>query len=199
MRARATSGLRRRAAGRSALLSACAAYHPDPVEALRFSTIPRQLRGLRIFVIIVAAVAVALAVAAFRTETGLGGRLGAYAVGAAIGALVGGWAYEMYARAFTECSPARILTRGLAGQRQCPWAEVASIMPQPYGQTVTVLVSTTGGTKFRLGTPLAGGAMGDLEFGSKVRKIRDYWRSQAQRPARGRYAGTHPRSLRTPR
>jgi hypothetical protein len=44
------------------------------------------------------------------------------------------------------------------------------------------MVTTTNGTRFRLGAPVNGGAMGDPEFGSKVEAIQQYWLTLTHAP-----------------
>jgi len=134
-----------------------------------------QLRGLRNWLVIIAVVTVLLILGTVRTNGGLSKTLGLYAAGAGIGTVTVLWSYAVYARAFTQCSPAGIRTRGLSGATECPWAQVASIELRPYKQTVTVMVTTASGVRFRLGAPVNGGVMGDPEFGSKVEAIQQYW------------------------
>jgi hypothetical protein len=131
------------------------------------------LRGLRNYTLISIAVTAVLAVMAFLMR---GGPLEGWAVGAGLVALIGAWAYVMYARAWTECTPAGIRTRGLGGLRQCSWPQVADIAIRP-GTGTTIRVTTVGGTQFLLGVPVNGGVMRDPEFVSKLRQIREYWRS----------------------
>jgi hypothetical protein len=83
------------------------------------------LRGLRNLVVVYAVITVLLTLGAVLANGSLGRALGWWAAGLGIGSLIGLWAYVMYARAFTECSAAGIRTRGLAGQTQCPWAQIA--------------------------------------------------------------------------
>lgn len=148
---------------------------------LTFRITGRQLRGLGLYVLLLAGVAVLLAVLAAVSGGGWGSTPGWWAFGAGFGALVGLWALVMYARAFTECTPTGIHTRGLAGTRDCRWGEVADIVPRPYRGTVIVSVITTYGSRFWLGAPVAGGVMGDPEFGAKLAQIQQYWRSVVTR------------------
>jgi hypothetical protein len=140
---------------------------------LRFQPTPRQLRGLRNYALILIAATAVLALIASLVR---GGPLAGWAMGAGLGALIGVWAYVMYARASTECTPAGIRTRGLGGLRQCSWPQVADIAIRP-GTGTTIRVTTVGGTRFLLGVPVNGGVMRDPEFGSKLRQIQEYWRS----------------------
>jgi hypothetical protein len=135
------------------------------VQPLTFRISARQRRGLGAFVLAFCGAAVASA----------GAGVMSLAICAGIVALVGSWALVMYVWAFTECTPIGIRTRGLAGSRECRWAEVAAIVARPYGRTATVMVTTTAGERFRLGAPVAGGVMGDPEFPAKVAQIRQYW------------------------
>jgi hypothetical protein len=142
------------------------------MQDLRFRPTPRQLRGLRNYVLILIAATAVLAVLAFQVR----GASVAWAVGLGLGALMGIWAYVMYARASTECTPAGIRTRGLGGLRQCSWPQVADIAIRP-GTGTTIRVTTVSGTRFLLGVPVSGGVMRDPEFGFKLRQIQEYWRS----------------------
>ena len=135
------------------------------MRPLTFRISARQLRGLSLFVLALGGAAVAWA--------GVG--MVAFAISAGLVALIGLWALVMYIRAFTECTPTGIRTRGLAGTRECRWADVAAIVARPYGRTTTVMLTTTAGGRFRLGAPVAGGVMGDPEFPAKVAQIRQYW------------------------
>jgi Bacterial PH domain len=83
----------------------------------------------------------------------------------------------VHARAYTECTPAGIRTRGLAGTRECRWEEVADIVAQPYRGAAFIMVVTRSGRRFRLGAPVEGGVMGDPQLPAKMAEIRQYWQS----------------------
>jgi hypothetical protein len=83
----------------------------------------------------------------------------------------------MYTRAFTECTPVGIRTRGLAGIRQCPWRQVRDISCQRRGGGTNVIVTTIDGTRFRLGAPVDRISMRDPDFAPRVAQIRNCWRS----------------------
>src|SRR5215472_164997 len=53
------------------------------------------------------------------------------------------WLCIRDARAFTECTPDGIRTRGTDGLRQCPWPQVANIAIRSYGRGKVVVVITT--------------------------------------------------------
>ena len=145
----------------------------NDVQDLRFHATPRELRGLRNFVLILIAATAVFAVTALLVRRG---SLEAWAAGAGLCALIVVWAYVMYARASTECTPAGIRTRGLGGRRQCSWPQVADIAIRP-GTGTVIMVTRVDGTRFLLGVPVNGGVMRDPEFGSKLRQIQEYWRS----------------------
>ncbi len=153
-----------------------AADHCEPVEELTFRITARQLRGLRTYLALLAGIIAVLTAAGLSTRAGM---LLVWDVAVGLGLAVGLYAYVMYARAFTDCTAAGIRTRGLAGQRECAWPQVADIAPA-YSRTATVMVATTGGARFRLGVPVTGGVMADPEFAAKVSQIQHYWRSAAQ-------------------
>jgi PH (Pleckstrin Homology) domain-containing protein len=152
------------------------------VGDLTIRTAPRQLRGLRRFVVAVAAITALLILGSVLADGSVSGTLGLYAFVTGIVSVTGLWTYVMYARTVTECTPAGIRTRGLSGRTQCPWAHVTGIDLRPYRGTVTVMVTTTSGTRFRLGAPVSGGVMGDPEFRSKVEAIQDYWLAATHDP-----------------
>lgn len=156
------------------------------MDELTIRTTPGQLQGLRNVVVAGTAITTLLILGTVLVNGSLSTTLGWWAAGIGIGTLIGTWAYVMYTRAFTECSPAGIRTRGLTGQTQCPWTQVARIELRPYGQTITMMVTTTSGTRFRLGAPVNGGAMGDPEFGSKAEAIQQYWLAVTHAPPASR-------------
>jgi hypothetical protein len=155
------------------------------VDELVIRTTPDQLRGLRKVLVVVAAFTIILIPGAVLADGSLGTRLDVLAAAGGISSLALLWVYSAYSRAFTECSPAGIRTRSLGGLTECPWTGVAKIALCPRGQTVTVMVTTTNSTRFRLGTPVDGGAMGDPEFALKVAAIQQYWRTATRTPPEG--------------
>lgn len=168
------------------------AHHPRSVENLRLTIARSQLRGLLAYIALISAVTVLLAV--FWALGGQGGSVvGAWALGAGIGALIGLYAYIAYARAFTECTPAGLRTRGLGGLQECPWSGVSDASLRPHGRTATVMVTTTSGTRFRLGVPVDGGVMRDPEFMGKVQQVVEYWHSATEEPT-GPRTGSSPSS-----
>jgi hypothetical protein len=158
------------------------------VEDLRFTVERSQLRGLRIYTAVAAAAAVALAAA---WELSRSGQAGMLALVAGLGAALGAYSWAAYARAFTECTPAGLRTRGLGGLRESTWPRITDIGLRPYGRTVTIMVTTAGGGRFRLGAPVAGGVMGDPGFARKAEQILAYWRETAGWPP----AGGNPAAL----
>ncbi len=165
-----------------------------------FRITTRQRRNLLIGTAIVTVAATGLSVAA-AIGWGSGGTLGAYAIGAGIGALVSLYASLAYAIAFTECTAAGIRSRGLAGRRYCPWPQVRDISVRSRSMNSTVIVTTTSGTRFRLGAPVDGRVARDPEFWEKLLQIRNYWRtlqspsdnpSTIERAGRGRDTGAIP-------
>jgi hypothetical protein len=168
------------------------------VVNLRLTTARSQLRGLRTYTAFLCAIAVVLVGLWILAGRGHGGSaLAPWAIGAGIAALICLYSWVAYARAFTECTPAGLRTRGLGGLTECSWPGVSDIVLRPHGRTVTVMVTTTTGTRFRLGVPVDGGVMGDPRFRVKAQQILDYWHSAtkeaagADRPALTR-AGAHP-------
>jgi hypothetical protein len=110
------------------------------------------------------------------------GQIVGWAVGAGFVVLVGIWAYLMYSRAYTECTPAGIRTFGLGGLRSYPWPLVTDIRIRYGGYGIaTVRVTTVGGNRFYLGAPVVGGVMGGNPqiFKDKFLQIQAYWRSVA--------------------
>jgi hypothetical protein len=152
------------------------------MDTLTFRITARQLRDLGLYVLALAALAVVPTVTVVVNGGGWGSTRGSLVISAGIAAAVALWALVMYAGAFSECTPTGIRTRGLAGGRDCRWAEVAGIVQRSYGKTVSISVITTYGTRFRLGAPVAGGVMPDPEFGAKLAQIQQYWRSAVTMP-----------------
>ena len=140
---------------------------------------------MRLYSAGICGVAVVLAVFWALSGPHRSGTLAMWAIGAAVGGLICLYATMAYARAFTECTPAGLRTRGLARTRECPWADVRALAPHVYRQTTTVMVTTAGGTRFRLGVPVTGGVMPDPEFGQRAEQIWRYWQWAAQAAGTG--------------
>jgi hypothetical protein len=161
------------------------------VETVTFRATTRQMRDLVLFTAASGAIAAVLLSVVFAGGIDPGGRL--LALGLACGccsfdALI---VIVLYRRAFTTCSADLLSSRGLIGPRHsCPWDQVTDIRIRESaagrgGLTRTVTVSTTAGTEFALGAPVAGGLMPDPDFDAKVRQIRSLWQAAtAGRPGR---------------
>ena len=111
-------------------------------------------------------------------------------IGAEASLLIAALSAVPYSRAFTECTPAGIRSRGLGPEWRCGWHEVSEIAIRPgaRGPTRTVALVTTDGRVLTLGAPVAGGVMPDGQFESKVREIRGYWhrvRAKGGEPGHG--------------
>jgi hypothetical protein len=155
-----------------------------PVEDLRFTIDRSQMRGLRIYTVGGAAAFVVFA--GGWALSGRAGMLGTLALMAAIVAVIGGYAWAVYAAAFTECTPTGLRTRGFSGTRQSAWPGIADIRVRPYGQTASVMVTTASGARFRLGAPVDGGVMKDPEFMNRTLQVIAYCGRRP--PRRGRSA-----------
>jgi hypothetical protein len=84
------------------------------------------------------------------------------------------------ARAVTECTPAGLRARTTRGKvREWPWPQVAAITVdvKRNGRRVIkrVVVTTTGGDRIRLVTPMYSVVPDEEEFTADVRQIQDYW------------------------
>jgi hypothetical protein len=136
-----------------------------------------QLRRLVVFAVGLSLVPAAIVVAESVSRRGPAYPL---AMAAAIGAALAGWVPYRYARAFTECSPAGIRSRGVTGEWRCNWRYVADIGIQTNisrgPTTCTVILTAIDGGTLRLGMPVSGGIMPDPDFDGKVAQIRAYWR-----------------------
>lgn len=138
---------------------------------LRFQIERGQLRYLAAYVAAIAVLGVVLTSVWWATRIG---QLGGLAVGIDIAAVLGLYSWVAYRWAFSEFSSSGIRTRGLAGPQSASWPEVRDIDYHPFGQTATVLVTCTDGTRFRLGAPVHGGSMPDEDFYAKLRQIQQY-------------------------
>jgi len=132
---------------------------------LRFTRERSQLRGLGILTALVLA-----GVGGFAQ-----GLVGIIVLGT--GALVCLYAFTAYLLAVTECTPAGIRTRGLAGPRRCSWSQVTDISLRYGRRSVRIRVTTAHGRRFWLGAPVHGGVAGDPKIYDKFSKIQAYWRS----------------------
>jgi len=149
------------------------------MENLTFRPTRRQLRNLALLTLGTAAAAVAILVPAFARHVNVPQRVVDWGIGLGLGSLIAGYCLVMYRLAVTECTPEGIRTRGLGGQRQCRWEDVAEIaIRRSIGSrstTATVIITTTAGSRFLLGAPVAGGIMPDPDLDRKTRQIRRYW------------------------
>jgi hypothetical protein len=149
------------------------------MENLTFRPTRRQLRNLALLTLGTAAATVAILVPAFALHVNLPQRVADWGIGLGLGSLIAGYCLVMYRLAVTECTPGGIRSRGLGGQRQCRWEDVAEIaIRRSIGSrstTATVIITTTAGSQFLLGAPVAGGIMPDPDFGRKAGQIRRYW------------------------
>jgi hypothetical protein len=147
-----------------------------------FRATGRQLAFLAIAVAVLALVAAAILVPHYAAGAGMGSAVFGWGLAAAIGAPSVAWVLLRYKRAFTECSPAGIRSRGLTREWRCDWAHVREIAIRrsvnPRGpDTYTVVVNTVGGDRLLLGMPVSGGIMPDPDFQTKVAGIREYWQA----------------------
>jgi len=154
-----------------------------PSDNLAFHLTARQRRAHRV-------VGAAMASTA---PVGVGGGVVSLVQGFPIGA---GWilvglvdlAYALmflnYARAVTECTPAGLRARTTRGKvREWPWPQVAAITvdakrnsPRWGGAIIKhVVVTSTGGDRVRLVTPMCSVGPDEEEFTASVRQIQDYW------------------------
>ena len=127
---------------------------------LRFTRERSRLRGLGILTALVLA--------------GLGGFAQAWSASSSsvLGALVCLYAFTAYLLAVTECTPAGIRTRGLAGSRRCSWSQVTDISLRHGRRSVRITVTTALGRRFWLGAPVHGGVVSDPKIYDKFRRSR---------------------------
>ena len=119
------------------------------MEDLRFTVERSQLRGLRIYTAVAAAAAVALGAAWQLSRSS--GQVGMLALVAGLGAALGAYSWAAYARAFTECTPAGLRTRGLGGLRESTWPRITDIGLRPYGRGAVGMALSgpnTGGSQY---------------------------------------------------
>ena len=107
-----------------------AVWHHRIMADLRFTRERSQLRGLGILTALVLA-----GVGGFAQ-----GLVGIIVLGT--GALVCLYAFTAYLLAVTECTPAGIRTRGLAGPRRCSWSQVTDISLRYGRRSVRITVTT---------------------------------------------------------
>lgn len=145
------------------------------METLTIRPPARQLAFLVLFALVLGVVAV-LATRNHFAGGDPGGRGLGFGIAAEACLLIAALCAVPYSRAFTECTPAGIRSRGLGPEWRCGWHEVSEIAIRPglRGPTRTVALITTDGRVLTLGTPVAGGVMPDGQFESKVRQIIDY-------------------------
>jgi hypothetical protein len=155
------------------------------MEVVTFRATRRQILGLGIVTVALCAIAAAVLSIEFAAGVVLPGRLVAWGVAAAICVPFFGWVTFRYSRAFTECGPDAIRSRGLGHGWSCAWSYVADIAVRTSSSrgvtTYTVVVRTTAGDRLSLGMPVRGGLMPDRDFEHKVRQIRACWQRAAGR------------------
>ena len=116
----------------------------------------RQLGCLVLFALVLGVVAV-LATRSHLAGRDPGGRILGYGVAAEACLLITAWCAVWCARAFTECTPGGIRSRGLGREWRCGWHEVSQIAVRPgrRGPTRTLSLITTDGRRLALGAPVA--------------------------------------------
>jgi hypothetical protein len=96
------------------------------------------------------------------------------------------YSYLAYVFAYTVFGPQGIRGRGLAGRYEYRWEQIDNVVLRAYtsrgSTTYTVILTTTGGKRFRLGAPVSGGLMGDPAFEAKYAQIRAAWLIATGRP-----------------
>jgi len=152
------------------------------MEVVTFRPTSRQIALLVTSVAVLAIAALAILVPHYAAGARLASAVFSWGLAAAIGVPLLGWALLRYKRAFTECSPAGIRSRGLSREWQCDWADVREIAirrsSNPRGpNTYTVIVTTVSGDRLLLGMPVRGGLMPDADFEAKAARIRAYWQA----------------------
>lgn len=149
-------------------------------DYLRFRATPKQCRGSIAVTITLAAVAAGLAALAhwrFGFQTALQG----WDITVAVGCLGFVWVSIALPLAFTELSPNGIRARGLAGPRNCPWPQVATIEVETIRGTRTIVVtrhdrSRFRRSRFRLTVPAdRPPVMADVDLMGKFSAIWFYW------------------------
>jgi hypothetical protein len=153
------------------------AEHTLHVDNLLFRITPRQLRGVRVFAVVLTFVTVGLAaIAHFRF--GLSSPVQGWTIAAGFSCLLALWASFAYAGAFTECSPDGIRVRGRFGLRNhsCPWTEIAKIGLEHWQGSTMINVTRRNASSFRLSAPMISTAMPDPDFDAKFDQILSYWR-----------------------
>jgi hypothetical protein len=185
--------------------------HSEPAHAkpgqpnLIFRVTASQRRALAITVAVATALATALSGAAVALSNP-SGRLTALTVGGGLAALLVLYYSVAYAVAYTECAPAGLRVRGVAGRRFLPWERLRVIAVPDYASSPyrlgrsrplrIVIVTADDGSRFWLGAPIDGGqGLGDPQCEDKIRQIRGYWHSARSRsvpPAHGLLADDTP-------
>jgi hypothetical protein len=148
------------------------------MENLTFRVTPGQLRGLVILGIITTAItAVAILYGVHGGFESQGTPI-AVALGAGFGALVTFYSCWVYSRAYTECTPTTLRTRGYRSH-ECAWKDVTQIyihrLKSQGSTTYSIRVRTATGKRFKLALPVTGGVMRDPQFGAKLMGIEEYW------------------------
>lgn len=166
--------------------------HAKPAQSnLIFRVTASQRRALAITVAVLTALDTALSGAVVASPNP-SFRLTALAVGAGLVALIVLYYSVAYAVAYSECTPAGLRVRGVAGRRFLPWERLRDIAVRDYASSPyragrsrplrIVIVTADDGSRFWLGAPIDGGqGLGDLQFEDKIRQIQGYWRSARSR------------------
>jgi hypothetical protein len=147
-----------------------------------FRTTPRQLRNLRIAVVIGIGVGVVAGCIAFIAKS----------AGATEVAVIGGitglvflYSYLAYASARTVFGPDGISGRSLGGRYEYRWEQIDNVACRAYTSrgvtTYSVIMTTTDRDRIRLGAPVSGGVMADPEFATKYAHIRRAWQTATGR------------------
>jgi hypothetical protein len=153
------------------------------VDVLTFRPTRTQVRYLTLLTVGLGLLAAVILLIRYAAGISLPDRVYNCGVAAAICTPLAGWVLLRYARAFTECSPAGIRSRGLTREWQCKWEYVREVAVRASTarsqRTYTVILTATDGGRLRLGMPVSGGIMPDPDFTAKVARIRAYWRDAA--------------------
>jgi hypothetical protein len=152
------------------------------MEVLTFRPTARQIALLAAAVAVLVVAAAAILAPHYAVGAHLSGSVLSWGIGAAVGAPSLGWVLLRYKRAFTECSPSGIRSRGLGPEWRCDWAHVREIAirrsSNPRGpDSYTVIVTTASGDRLQLGMPVRAGLMPDPNFEAKAERIRAYWQA----------------------
>lgn len=150
-----------------------------PMANLRFETPPEQLRRSRPQLAGSFGLAAALIATCLISGIGFANIVRALAGGAAIITLIGAWSYRVSSRAFTECTPHGMRTLSFGGEKALPWALVSDITITAYRNTMTIMVTASTGTRFRLGGLIAYRPAHVPGFTENATEIISYWKAAA--------------------